>query len=538
MRGNIDFYEKIFRDQLETRSSKFGNQIGSTITFGEIIIFMLLKFWWWSIDFVVKMTFEVLITPIGGILAKHILSSMLKTENPTVFDIVPSYCEYIITESSKSLAKIIRLLVVNFVDCVIQLFSDFIFIFLKDDSKYKRNSLSFILFMFFFSIVKLQHLNKIFYLNNLASDANSEKEKVYVETLDLLPIVKTSCEEQAMKKKYQKKLYRWGSLIMECKTLLFSNDFVFNIFCELIVTQITVLFISTTEKNDISFSGDLKLSYGKVYNFYRILRYIPSCFISAMRLYRDLTECVTLSLRLKAYLKYAKKEVETGIRVSSFSESIKVQNLTYTNKDKLIFSNVSFTINKGDKAALFGQNGTGKSSIFKILLGFDKYRGNIFFDGIEMSRICIEDFRRLITYVPQDTKLFDETIFYNLSYGNNKPFKEIVEECQKIGIHETIMSFPSGYNTSVGEGGHKINGGLRQKIFYTRAFLCDSEIYLFDEPTNNLDQNHGKFLLEYINDPKYTNKTFFVICHDKGIVSRFPKIYHFEEGQISEVDSL
>ena len=103
---------------------------------------------------------------------------------------------------------------------------------------------------------------------------------------------------------------------------------------------------------------------------------------------------------------------------------------------------------------------------------------------------------------------------------------------KSLKLHDKIMSLSNGYNTVVGEGGKNINGGLRQKIFYARAFLKDTPIYLFDEPTNNLDKANSEFLLEYINDPLYSNKTFLVICHDMEIVKQFPKIYKFDENKI------
>ncbi|KAI5171839.1 hypothetical protein PAEPH01_1700 [Pancytospora epiphaga] len=97
------------------------------------------------------------------------------------------------------------------------------------------------------------------------------------------------------------------------------------------------------------------------------------------------------------------------------------------------------------------------------------------------------------------------------------------------------MMLSNGYNTVVGEFGKNINGGLRQKIFYTRAFLRDTPIYLFDEPTNNLDDEASEFILEYINDPAYSSKTFFVICHDIEISEKFPQIYKFENNKILRI---
>jgi ABC-type bacteriocin/lantibiotic exporter with double-glycine peptidase domain len=251
-----------------------------------------------------------------------------------------------------------------------------------------------------------------------------------------------------------------------------------------------------------------------------------------VELVRELIFSIEMASEMSQYLKDSDYEVYEKFKVESFNDKIELSNIFYTAKEKLIIKDASFSIVKGKKYAVHGRNGVGKSSIAKVLMGFDEYKGLILFDGVDINNIDIDSFRSRINYVPQDTRLYNQSIYFNLAFGNDKSYDEIIAEAKKMNIHNEIMTFPDGYNTVVGDFGKNLNGGLRQKIFYTRAFLRDADIFLFDEPTNNLDANNSKFLLEYINDPLYADKTFFVICHDAEIVDKFPCIYRFRDGKV------
>lgn len=253
---------------------------------------------------------------------------------------------------------------------------------------------------------------------------------------------------------------------------------------------------------------------------------------NVVKLYQNIMESIVLTNTIIDYLSLAREELDKKIRVDTFNDKIEVHGLTYAARGRVIFNDVALVLRRGDKTVMYGRNGVGKSSIFKILLNFDEYQGEVLFDGVEIRRLAMQDYRALMTYVPQDTRLFDESIYANLVFDNDRPFGEVVAECKRMEIHDKIMGLPAGYNTVVGEFGKNINGGLRQKIFYTRAFLRDTPIYLFDEPTNNLDVAGSGFLLSYANDPAYTHKTFFVICHDMEIVRKFPKVYKFDDNRL------
>ncbi|ELA41507.1 uncharacterized protein VICG_01491, partial [Vittaforma corneae ATCC 50505] len=434
------------------------------------------------------------------------------------FETPGSHLEYYMSEGGKALAKISKFIVFSFLSKVSHFIFDFFTIIHLDDSKNKNITVIFMISLILLGAIKLWKMPKIIYFNKMNIDIAYEKEKCINETLENLAIVKAYGTKKHTVSKYARKAFMWESANVSYKFWNLSTDMIFNCISTAARPGIGLLYILWCSPSN----GKMHVQNNDVLNHMDKITEMLKTIVSLVSIQTELLQTYILTENVIEYLRLANEEVNREIRISSFSESIEVKDLSYTCKDKLVFNNVSFVISRGSKVVLFGKNGTGKSSIFKLLLGFDKYRGTILFDGIELSRLCISDYRRLITYVPQDTRLFDESIYYNLAYGNSKSFKEIIEECKSMGIHDAIMSFPSGYNTGVGEGGKSINGGLKQKIFYTRAFLRDSEIYLFDEPTNNLDANHSRFLLEYIRSPRYAEKTFFVICHDRDIANEFP----------------
>ena len=534
----MSIWERKFQDCLSSRLVDESTGIPRfSIAPAEMMIFMFTKVYYWSIEFVIKMVFEFLITPIGGVMVQFLLHRMLMAENPKIFEISPSSCEYTMTEGSKALAKIVRLIFIGFISTLLQIFEGFFYVYTRMSSENKKKTYIIFIGYIILAVMKLLHLNRVFYLIYEASHTNSQKEKLYVEAVDSLHIVKTSREEHKVISRYQRALNAWESIMTKAKLQEYSNTFLFTLGFDMMSAFTMILFISGIANNSQR-NGGVQANFGLINNYYKAISKIPNLMNTMIKFYKEITESMVLSQNLIEYMQFTVKKLQEKISKDSFNNSIKVQHLIYSTKDKLIFSGVNFTINKGDRIALFGRNGSGKSSIFKLILGFDEFKGSITIDDIDISRLSMPEYRSLITYVPQDTKLFDDSIFYNLTFGNDKSYKEVVEECKKMQIHDTIMTFPNGYNTMVGEGGKILNGGLRQKIFYTRAFLCDSEIYMFDEPTNNLDLKHSQFLLEYMNDPKYDGKTFFVICHDLSIVRKFPRIFHFEEGKIKAVETI
>jgi ABC-type multidrug transport system fused ATPase/permease subunit len=197
--------------------------------------------------------------------------------------------------------------------------------------------------------------------------------------------------------------------------------------------------------------------------------------------------------------------------------------------DSVVINKLNFVIKKGDKIVVHGRNGAGKSILFRLILRLmSPMEGGIFMDGLPISKIKMKSYRSLISYIPQRADLFDDTVYNNLRYGNEKSYSEIIEECRRLNIHKEILKLSSGYNTVVGERGELISGGLRQKVYCARAMLKDSFIYLFDEPISSLDSSSAALLIDIILSPKFSHKTFLVICNNPNIIEKFPKSLHLD----------
>jgi ATP-binding cassette subfamily B (MDR/TAP) protein 7 len=158
-------------------------------------------------------------------------------------------------------------------------------------------------------------------------------------------------------------------------------------------------------------------------------------------------------------------------------------------KDQPILNNLSFEVPAGKWIALVGSSGSGKSTIVRLLYRFfDPQNGRILINGKDIRDYSLDSLRRTIAIVPQDTVLFNNTIKYNINYGDFAKSEEQVYEVSEMAeLHDSIQRWPEKYETRVGERGLKLSGGEKQRVAIARAVLKDSPILVFDEATSSLD---------------------------------------------------
>lgn len=160
--------------------------------------------------------------------------------------------------------------------------------------------------------------------------------------------------------------------------------------------------------------------------------------------------------------------------------------------------------------------------------------GEITIGGQQLDNVTIDSLRRAIAVIPQDTVLFHESIGYNIHYGNlDASWDEVVEAAKKARIHDTIMSFPNGYDTIVGERGLKLSGGEKQRCAIARAILKNSPILLCDEPTSSLDSATEMDIMKNIKEVGQ-NTTTLVIAHRLSTIQDCDEIIVLQEGQVIE----
>ena len=206
---------------------------------------------------------------------------------------------------------------------------------------------------------------------------------------------------------------------------------------------------------------------------------------------------------------------------------------SYPNRKESILKNTSLNIRKGEKIALIGESGIGKSTFIKLIMRFwDVNSGDIKLDNIDIKDVNTESLRNSQTLVSQETYLFNESIRENIKVGNEDASEsDIIEAAKKASIHDFILSLPKGYDTKVSELGGNLSSGERQRIGLARAFLKDSEVLILDEPTSNLDALNEGEILKAINE-NCKEKTIILISHRKSTTAICDKVYKLENKQI------
>ncbi|MEE3470573.1 MAG: peptidase domain-containing ABC transporter [Butyrivibrio hungatei] len=227
---------------------------------------------------------------------------------------------------------------------------------------------------------------------------------------------------------------------------------------------------------------------------------------------------------------------ERKIAPSTLKGDIAINNLSFRyGTRKLILEDFSMYIEKGQRVAIVGESGAGKSTIAKILLGFYPYeKGSITIGDYALPDIRLDSLRDKIAYVPQETFLFSDSIMKNLTFGLENPDPEEVIEVAKIArVHEFVNELPLRYETMLDENGANLSGGQRQRIAIARAMLKKPDILILDEATSNLDAVTEKAIQETIN--AYSQgMTTIIIAHRLSTIRSCDRIFVMEKGKIVE----
>lgn len=203
--------------------------------------------------------------------------------------------------------------------------------------------------------------------------------------------------------------------------------------------------------------------------------------------------------------------------------------------EKIVLRNVNFTVNSGKTVAIVGPSGAGKSTIVRLLFRFyDVMQGAILVDGQNIKLVKQSTLRECIGVVPQDTVLFNNTIFYNIEYGKiGSTSDEVYEAARNADMHERIQSFPDGYDTKVGERGLRLSGGEKQRVAIARTLLKAPVIVLLDEATSALD-THTERNIQAALSKVCANRTTIIIAHRLSTVIHADEILVLQDGGIVE----
>ncbi len=204
-------------------------------------------------------------------------------------------------------------------------------------------------------------------------------------------------------------------------------------------------------------------------------------------------------------------------------------------QDREILKNISFRVLPGQTVAIVGPSGSGKSTISRLLFRFyDVNQGRITLDGQDLREVSQLSLRQAIGVVPQDTVLFNDTIAYNIHYGNPEaPWEQVQAAAQLAQIHHFVEGLPLGYDTEVGERGLKLSGGEKQRVAIARTILKGPRILIFDEATSALDSHTEKEIQESLREVS-RERTTLIIAHRLSTIVDADEILVLQEGEIRE----
>ena len=227
------------------------------------------------------------------------------------------------------------------------------------------------------------------------------------------------------------------------------------------------------------------------------------------------------------------EEVIGDKKIESNSIKFKDVDFAYPGREEKILDNISVDINKGDKIALIGESGIGKSTFIKLIMRFwDVNSGRIDIDGKNIKEIPTKSLRSSQRLVSQETYLFNESIEDNIKIGNmNASREEVIEAAKKASIHDFIEKLPNGYDTKAGELGGMLSSGEKQRIGLARAFISSGDVLILDEPTSNLDTLNESEILKSIKE-NCEEKTIILISHRKSTTSVCNKVYKLENKKL------
>lgn len=270
--------------------------------------------------------------------------------------------------------------------------------------------------------------------------------------------------------------------------------------------------------------------------FYQPMRLLGSSFHAGMEGFEAAQRMFQLF-----ELPIRKEKVKASQSLTKLSGHIVFEKVSarYPMAQSHALSEVSFEFLPGKKNVLVGKSGSGKSTVFNLLLKFlEPSAGHIWADGRPLSQIPNDQWYRWISWVPQKPYLFHDTIAQNIRLANPEATDaQIQAACKKARLHEFIVSLPQKYETLVGEQGARLSGGQAQRLALARAFLKDAPLILLDEPTSNLDPELDAEILEILN-AFAGNKTQILIAHRLSTVKSADVIVALSNGKVADVGSF